>query len=115
MPGRTTTRGMADVFISYKREERESVRLIADRLRALKLDVWFDEKLRAGGSFDEEIAAQLTAAKAVIVCWTPAAYASEWVRGEAAKAHELGKLVACFLERTNLMPPFNLTQTENLM
>jgi peptidoglycan hydrolase-like protein with peptidoglycan-binding domain len=106
---------MSDVFISYKREEREAVQLIGDKLRALRLDVWFDEKLRAGSSFDEEIAGELTVAKAVLVCWTPAAFGSEWVRGEAVKAHELGKLVACFLERTNLMPPFNVTHTENLI
>ena len=29
---------MADVFISYKREERDAVRIIAEKLRALRLD-----------------------------------------------------------------------------
>lgn len=105
---------MIDVFISYKQEEREAVQIIASSLSDLKVSVWFDTKLRAGGSFDEEIAAALNTAKAVLVCWTPAAIASEWVRGEAAQGHESNRYVACFLQPTKLIPPFNLIQTENL-
>jgi len=41
------------------------VQIIAAALADLKLDVWFDAKLHAGGSFDEEIAAALHEAKAV--------------------------------------------------
>lgn len=105
---------MADVFISYQRTEREAVAIIAEKLTDLKLDVWFDSMLTSGGTFDEEIAAKLQEAQAVLVCWTPRALASEWVRGEAALAHQKGKLVPCFLEPTELIPPFNLTQTEDL-
>ena len=40
---------MADVFISYKREDRPLVEEIAARLRRLKLTVWFDAGLAGGG------------------------------------------------------------------
>jgi hypothetical protein len=103
---------MADVFISYKREERDAVRLIAEELRALKLDVWFDEAIENGVAYDERIAREIEAAKAVLTCWTPAASASVWVRSEAAMAQD--KLVACLLRPTSLVPPFNLIQTEDL-
>ena len=106
---------MADVFISYQRQERDAVEIVAEKLKALKFDVWFDEALRSGGSFDQDIADNLKAAKAVLVCWTPAAIGSEWVRGESVMAHNEGKLVACFLEPTELIPPFNLVHAENLM
>jgi hypothetical protein len=106
---------MTDVFISYKREERDAITTMVERLRALKVDVWFDGQLSHRPGFDEEIAQRLQAARCVLVCWTPAAIASEWVRGEAALAHGDGKLVACFLEPTRLLPPFNLQQTEDLM
>jgi acyl carrier protein len=105
---------MVDVFISYKQEEREAVQIIAVALADLKLEVWFDTKLRAGGAFDEEIAAALRDAKAVLVCWTPAAVRSEWVRGEATEGLNTARLAACFLQPTNLVPPFNLTHAENL-
>lgn len=106
---------MDEVFISYKREEREAITTMVERLRALRVEVWFDAQLQHRSGFDEEIAEHLSAARCVVVCWTPAAIASEWVRGEAALAHGDGKLVACFLEPTRLLPPFNLQQTEDLM
>jgi len=105
---------MADVFISYKREEREAVQIIADKLAALGVEVWFDVGLKSEGSFGSQIAFQLSAAKAVLVCWTPGAIASEWVRAEGTQAHEADKYVACFLEPTSLIAPFNLVQTEDL-
>jgi hypothetical protein len=105
---------LVDVFISYKQEEREAVSIIATSLADLKLDVWFDSKLRAGGSFDTEIAAALETAKAVLVCWTSAAIRSEWVRAEATEGRNGDRLVACFLQPTMLPPPFNLTHAENL-
>jgi len=43
----------ADVFISYKREERDAVTTIAERLRALALAVWFDVGLRQDRGEDE--------------------------------------------------------------
>jgi hypothetical protein len=105
---------MVDVFISYKQEEREAVQIIASSLHDLKVSVWFDTKLRAGGSFDEEIAKALEEAKSVLVCWTPAAIQSEWVRGEATTGMQSNRLAACFLQPTTLIPPFNLTHAENL-
>lgn len=105
---------MVDVFISYKQEEREAVQIIASSLSDLKLSVWFDTKLRAGGSFDEEIAAALNDAKCVLVCWTPAAIQSEWVRGEATQGKESNRLAAAMLQPTTLIPPFNLLNAVNL-
>jgi hypothetical protein len=108
------TESEADVFISYKREERDAVQIIADTLADLKVGVWFDSRLTVGGSFDEEIARALRGAKAVLICWTPAASASEWVRAEASMARDGDRLVACFLQPTALIPPFNLTHAEDL-
>jgi hypothetical protein len=44
---------LADVFISYKREEREDVVRLAKGLRALKVDVWFDVRLTSGESYSQ--------------------------------------------------------------
>src|SRR5262245_6890357 len=106
---------MCDVFVSYKREEHEAVGLIVDRLRSLQLDVWFDAHLNQNTGYDEQIASNLTKAKCILVCWTPAAVTSDWVRSEATVGHDDGRMVACFLEPTKLPPPFNLHQSEDLM
>jgi len=103
-----------DVFISYKRDDQSRVERIAQKLKTIGLEVWFDTRLASGPSFDEQIASQLKTAKIVLVCWSPGAIGSDWVRAEAAMAHGARKLVAVFLEPTDLIPPFNLVHAENL-
>jgi hypothetical protein len=105
---------LVDVFVSYKQEEREAVQIIASSLADLKLDVWFDTKLRAGGSFDEEIATALQAEKAVLVCWTHTAIQSEWVRAEATEGRNRNRWSLASCSPTELIPPFNLVHAENL-
>jgi hypothetical protein len=106
---------MTDVFVSYKREERERVVLIADRLRALGLDVWFDARLVTGHHFDREIDQHVRKAKCALVCWSPGAIASEWVRAEAAIGRERGVLVPLLVEPCSPPVPFNTLQTEDLI
>jgi ATP-dependent Clp protease ATP-binding subunit ClpX len=104
----------ADVFVSYKREERESVKKLARALESLKMDVWFDTKLQAGESFSEEINREIRRARSVVVCWSNASVESQWVRSEATIAHERGVLVPCFLEPCSPFAPFNLIHGEIL-
>jgi hypothetical protein len=103
-----------DVFISYQREQRPQVLLIAERLQELGLSVWFDARLEPGTTFDEEIHQEVRTAKAVVVCWTAEAVASRWVRAEATIGHQRDVLATVFLEPIELPPPFNLVQTEDL-
>ena len=105
---------MAEVFISYSRGQRERVRVINDKLSALKLQVWFDAALVAGETFGDEIEREIKAANCVLVCWTQAGIDSKWVRGEASLADSGKKLVTCMLEPTELQPPFNEIHTEDL-
>lgn len=110
----TGGRGSADVFISYKREERADIERIAERLRGMGLTLWFDTKLASGASFDEEINREVRGAKCVLVCWSPDAIQSEWVRAEASIGRERNVLAAVMLRPTQLYPPFNLVHAEDL-
>jgi TolB-like protein len=48
------------IFLSYAREDAESVRRIADALRAFGVEVWFDQnELRGGDSWDQKIKRQI--------------------------------------------------------
>jgi len=105
---------VSDVFISYKREEKERVEGIAEALRQLKLNVWFDAKLTPGHDFDEEINREVRSAKSVFVCWSTRAVESRWVRAEASVGHKRNVLVACFLEECEPWTPFNLVHAEDL-
>ncbi len=106
---------MADVFISYKQDERERMRPLAEGLRALGVDVWFDERLQPDRAFTEEIQEVMGACRAQLVCWSPAAVKSEWVRGEAEMGRQRGVLIAVMVEQCELPPPFNMLHAQNLV
>lgn len=95
---------MADVFISYAKEDRESASRLADALAACGWSVWWDQHLRSGTGFDRVIEAELEAARCVVVLWSPRARESQWVRNEASAAVERGVLVSLSLERTVHLP-----------
>lgn len=103
-----------DVFISYKRDERALVHAIAERLKALKLSVWFDAEIHSGKTFDAEIDRHVRSAKCVLVCWSPGAVASDWVRGEATIGRQRNVLAATMLVPCDLPAPFNLVHANDL-
>ncbi len=108
---------MADVFISYKREERQAVERLAQELRRLGLDVWFDASLNAGEAFSDEIDREARAAKTILVCWSPAARASDWVKSEALIGFTNKKLAACYAagpDGFDPPAPFNSIHAEDL-
>lgn len=105
---------MTDVFISYTRDERSRCSTIAERLRALGLDVWFDAKLASGTSFDREIEERVRSAKAVLVLWSPKSVQSNWVRNEATIGQQRDVLVSVEIVPTTLPIAFTNTHTEFL-
>ncbi len=105
---------MVDVFVSYKREERERCEYIVRRLRALELDVWFDARLTSGMSFDREIGTTLRDAKVVLVLWSPRSVESEWVRNEASLGKDREKLAAVQIETCELPIAFSSTHYETI-
>jgi len=108
---------MADVFISYKREERAQIERLAAALRDLGLSVWFDASLSAGESFSSEIDREARAAKAILVCWSPTARESRWVIAEAQIGFEKDNLAAAYVAGPDgFAPPvpFNTIHAEDL-
>jgi ABC-type amino acid transport substrate-binding protein len=105
---------MADVFISYKREDRDKAEALANFLATKNYSVWWDTSLQAGESFSDVIEKQIDGAKKVVVLWTKASIASYWVRAEAARGLQQNKLVAACLETCDLPLPFTQIHTATL-
>ena len=61
---------MADVFISYASEDRETARKIAGVLESYGYSVWWDRKIVAGQSYDQVIERELDMARAAVVLWS---------------------------------------------
>ncbi|MGQ0531088.1 MAG: toll/interleukin-1 receptor domain-containing protein [Caulobacteraceae bacterium] len=89
---------MTDVFISYKREERESARRVADALNAHGFAVWWDAEILPGEQYRAVTLQILQSCRAAIVIWSPKSILSSWVLDEATRAMERGVLIPLKLE-----------------
>ena len=105
---------MADLFVSYKREDRAAVERIISRLAKEGYSIWWDSRLEAGENFGELIAQEIDEAKCVIVIWSTASVGSKWVYAEATEADSQGKLVPVTIEACRPKPPFNVLHCFNL-
>ncbi len=89
---------MADVFLSYKRDDEAAAARVVQALRAGGLSVWWDQDIPPAAPWEATIEHELEGAKAVIVAWSRASAASENVKAEARRARHEGKLIQVFIE-----------------
>jgi adenylate cyclase len=101
---------MPDVFISYARSTEADARRIAEALKAVGYGVWRDDELPAHRAYGDVIEERLKAAKAVVVVWSEEAVKSHWVRSEADRAREAGKIVQVNVDGVRLPMPFDQIQ-----
>ena len=105
---------MADVFVSYARADKARVAPLVAAIEAKGWSVWWDPEITPGQEFDDQIDAEIDAAKAVLVIWTPTSVASRWVRGEAREAAERGILVPVRFEQARLPMDVRAIHTTDL-
>ena len=80
---------MADVFISYARDDGDTANQLARELEARGISVFFDKDvLVAGTDFRQEIAQALKTAKAVVVLLSANTKRSSWVQEELSSVIE---------------------------
>jgi hypothetical protein len=89
---------MADIFISYSREDRTHVEPIADAVRAMGYSVWWDKDLPGGARYLAATEAELEGAKAVLVIWSKKSVVSHWVADEAGAGRDSGRLIPVSLD-----------------
>ena len=103
---------MADVFVSYKAEDRRRVRRLVEALEGEGLSVWWDAQVGVGDQWREAIARELEQARCVIVVWSKRSVGPEgrFVRDEAARA--LGRGVYLPIKIDNVDPPLGFGETQ---
>ncbi|MCC6918264.1 MAG: TIR domain-containing protein [Alphaproteobacteria bacterium] len=99
---------MADIFISYAREDRDWVERLAEVVEAAGMSVWWDSRQRYGKSFEAQIVEELGRARCVIVVWSRASLASDWVKDEAQEGRERGVLLPIL--KDGVLPPLGFKQ-----
>jgi adenylate cyclase len=105
---------MADVFVSYARNDKARVAPLVAAIEAKGWSVWWDPEIAPGQQFDDQIEAEIAAAAAVLVVWTPASVVSRWVRGEAREAAERGILVPVRFDQARLPMDVRAIHTTDL-
>jgi hypothetical protein len=82
---------MSHVFISYSKKNRDSARRLADDIQQHGFDIWIDDRIDYGSSWEREIQDAIRDCAAFVVLMTPESAASDWVRNECALADLLDK------------------------
>jgi adenylate cyclase len=105
---------LADIFVSYSRQDRERVAPLVAGLEAHGWSVWWDPDIAPGEEFDSLISRELDAARTLIVVWTPQSVESRWVRGEARDAADRGVLVPVRFDQARLPIDFRALHATDL-
>lgn len=101
---------MADVFLSYSRQDKAIAARFVEMLEGLGWDVFWDQETRAGTLWPKVLEDELNQARCLLVLWTSHSVASRWVRIEAYEALQNEKLLPVRLE--NVKPPLEFRQTQ---
>ncbi|MFZ2171864.1 MAG: SUMF1/EgtB/PvdO family nonheme iron enzyme [Methylococcaceae bacterium] len=105
---------MADIFLSYAREDLAKARALAVALEKQGWSVFWDKtSLLAGQDFEEVIEQAIEQAGCMIVAWSMASKKSDWVRGEATLGRERSILVPILFDEVEPPIAFRALHTEN--
>ena len=104
----------ADVFVSYKTEDRSRLAPLVDALRAHGFSVWWDADIGGGSNWQEDIEEHLDAAKCVIVAWSKRSVGrgGQFVRDEARRSQRHGTYLPISLDRVE--PPLGFGEIQAL-
>jgi TolB-like protein len=108
---------VAQVFVSYKSEDRERLRPLVEALEAEGVDVWWDARLEGGAAWRESIEEQLETARCVVVAWSERSAGPEgrFVRDEAGRALSRGVYLPILLDAVRLPIGFGEVQALSLV
>ena len=83
---------MADVFVSYAREDRALAERVVRAIESSGYSVWWDDRITPTESFDRLIEQEIADARAVVVLWSANSVQSDWVRIEANYGKKIASL-----------------------
>lgn len=98
---------MANVFISYAREDRDAARQLRDRIAARGVSVFWDVDFESGVQFSSLVEDLIESAACTVVLWSKQSRRATWVLSEATTALKRRNLVQATLDMTDPPPPFN--------
>lgn len=111
MSGKNSTpEGLASIFVSYSRADRGDVLPIIDALSERGHKVWWDGLLEGGDRFSQVTETALETSDVVLVLWTQTSVNSDWVRDEATRGRDRGRMLSVSLD--GAQPPLGFRQIQ---
>jgi hypothetical protein len=105
---------MADIFLSYSRDEKPRVEPFVRLFEQQGWSVWWDAKIGVGERFPKTIQEELGKAKCVVVFWSKLSVDSDWVLNEASEGAERHLLVPVLLDPVRIPLGFRHIQAADL-
>ncbi len=103
---------MADIFISYKREDYSLAQSVAEKLIATGWTVWWDRNIPVGKAYDKVIEEEMAAAKCIITLWTKDSVNSLNVKEEAQEGLRRNILIPVSVGGVH--PPYGFKMIQTL-
>ncbi len=105
---------MADIFLSYAREDLDRVSVLAGALQTLGWSVWWDRTIRPGRSWDQVLEGELDSARCIVVAWSKSSVGSDWVRSEAEEGTRRQILIPVLIDEVRVPLAFRRIQGADL-
>jgi hypothetical protein len=102
------------IFLSYATADRSTAEELAMALSSRGWSIWWDRSIPPGKSFDQVIESALASARCVVVLWSRASVASDWVKAEASDAAQRRILVPAMIEEVTIPLEFRRIQAATL-
>ncbi len=105
---------MSEIFISYAKQDRSRAKEVAARLEQEGWSVFWDRNIPIASTWDEVLENEISTMKVMVVLWSNASVASEWVRTEAEEGASRKILVPVILENVSLPLRFRALQAADI-
>src|ERR1043166_6142695 len=105
---------MAEIFLSYANEDRETALRLSELLESAGWTVWWDRRIPAGRTWRSILEEALGQMRCMVVLWSKNSIESDWVKEEAEEARAVGKLVPVLIERVKPPVGFRAIQAADL-
>jgi hypothetical protein len=102
---------MADIFVSYAREDEPRVRALVSAFESRGWSVFWDRQIPAGSTWRSHIGAALDAARCIVVFWSQHSVKSDWVSEEADEGKRRGILVPVLVD--GVLPPRGFREVQS--
>ena len=106
---------MADIFISYAREDRSRIEPLAKSLEELGWSIFWDRTIPAGKTWRQVIGDALKNARSVIVAWSQKSIESDWVQEEADRGRKRNILIPILIDDVDPPLGFGTIQAADLV